>query len=238
MSIDSSGNHHAPKGTPDGGRFMRHFRRGSDVVLTESVPATEFHQVTFDTVQNGDEAVDGSTSSGFIVRKDITDGVRRLILHNGHRIRFDADANTFEVRRRTEPLPYDLTSHDYWANVAAARDPRQSVQVLQEIVDTEAEDDFMLAIVEHPKATPEMLDQASRHNSLQVREAALNRDELWMETLWRMKRQADENANRERELLREEGISPNARHREDAINAYEQHSARVADRLAGANWRG
>jgi hypothetical protein len=233
MTVDSSGNHHAPKGTPGGGRFMRQFRQGSDVVLTETVPADEFHQVTFNTVQLGDEVVDGSTSSGFVVRKDITDGVRRLILHNGARVRFDADADGFEVRRRTEPLPYDLDSHDYWANVAAARDPRQSVEVLQEIVDAEAEDDFMLAIAEHPKATSEMLDKASRHNSLQVREAALNRDELWMETLFRLQREARERAEQEQTLLRAEGISPNARHREQAITALQSQ----ADRAESIIWR-
>lgn len=239
MTTDSNGQLHAPAGTPDGGRFMRHFRRDSDIVLEEQAPSEQFHQVKFDTVQVGDEVVNGSTSSGFVVRTDVTDGVHRLILHNGSRVRFDvgAEDTPFEVRRRTEPLPYDLTSHDYWANVAAARDPRQSVEVLQEIVDAEAEDDFMLAIVEHPKATPEMLDKASRHNSLQVREAALNRDELWMETLWRMKRQAEEAATQERELLRAEGVSPNARYREQTIAAYEQHAAKVTQRLAGASWR-
>lgn len=239
MTTDSNGQLHAPAGTPDGGRFMRHFRRDSDVVLTEMAPAEEFHQVTFDTVQAGDEVVDGSTSSGFVVRTDVTDGVHRLILHNGSRVRFDvgAEGASFEVRRRTEPLPYDVTSQEYWANVAAARDPRQSVEVLQEIVDAEAEDDFMLAIVDHPKATPEMLDKASRHNSIQVREAALKRDELWMETLWRMKRQAEEGATRERELLRAEGVSPNARYRQQTIDAYEQHTARITARLAAASWR-
>lgn len=233
MTTDNNGNLHAPKGTPGGGRFMQQFRQGSDVALTETAPTAEFHQVTFNTVELGDEAVDGSSSMGFVIGKDITDGVRRLILHNGSKIRFDADAGPFEIRRRVQPLPYVAESHDYWDNVAAARDPRQSVEVLQQIVETEAEDDFMLAIVEHPKATPAMLDKASRHNSLQVREAALSREDVWMETLFRLQREARERAEEERTLLGEEGISPNTRYREQAISALQSQ----ADKAESIIWR-
>lgn len=242
MSIDSTGNNHAPKGTPTGGQFTGRDRTdASDVALTHTPQpeAAEVLDVTFDTAQNGDEAIDGSSTMGFIIGKSIRKGVRRLHLHNGSAIRFDDDhADTSQqVRRRTTPLEYDLASHDYWANVAAARDPRQSVEVLQQILDAEAEDDFMLAIAEHPKATPAMLDKASRHNSLQVREAALGREELWMETLWRMKREAEERATAERDLLHAEGVSPNASYRRQSIDAYEQHAAAVSSRIAGANWR-
>ncbi|WIB65311.1 hypothetical protein [Curtobacterium sp. MCBD17_040] len=240
MSIDSSGNHHAPAGTPAGGQFAGHVRpEGQDVTLSTVAQLPEPVEVPFDAVQNGDEVLsDSGETWGYVVGTNITDGVRRVILHNGRRARLDASADTLTVRRRTEPVAYDPQSSDYWANVAAARDPRQSVEVLQQIVDTEAEDDLMLAIAEHPKATSEMLDRATRHTSLQVRAAALRRDHLWMETRWRMKREAEQHAADEEQRLRDEGVSPMAPIRRQSITAYRQHAAAVTESIARAGaWR-
>ena len=238
MTIDSSGNHHASAGTPTGGRFVAQPNTESaNVTLTAAPALPDPLEVSFADIELGDEILGGQGESwGFTVAKRTDDGIDRVILHQGSKVRLDDDSK-LTVRRRTEPLDYVEGDHDYWKNVAAIRDPRQTVHVLAHAVDVEAEDDFMAAIAEHPNATGDIIDKAARHNGTGVRRAALRNPKTWMETLWRIRREADEAAEQETALMKAEGINPNTTYRQMAVDDFRMLAAEATERIASAGDR-
>jgi len=228
MSIDNSGNLHAGDG-----KFAGHIRTAdSGVTLTMERPLPGPIDVRFGDVRHGDEILgDAGESYGFTIGTSVTDGVERVLLHDGSRVRLDENA-TLTVRRRTEPLPFDADSHDYWGQVAALRDPNQDVAVLEQVSKLVCEDDWMLAVVQHGKATPEIIDRAARHNSLVVRSAAIDNPNTWTSTLVRIRGEAEDSAAEEQRLIKAEGINPNTVYRQQTLMAYQSLAGDAADRLA------
>lgn len=102
----------------------------------------------------------------------------------------------------------------YWDGVRACKSPDATVEDLQHYLETEAEDDYMVAIAGHANATPEQIERASQHNATHVRLAALENPNVARATVERIENEALVQELEYREQRNQEGISPMSGHME------------------------
>jgi hypothetical protein len=96
----------------------------------------------------------------------------------------------------------------YWDGVRVCRSPDATVDDLQHYLDTESEDDYMVAIAGHPNATPDQIEKASQHYATHVRQAAIANPNVARATVVRIEAEACVEEAEYRQQRREEGISP------------------------------
>jgi hypothetical protein len=123
------------------------------------------------------------------------------------------------ARRPANPYRYDAEHGSYWDNVRGVYSEETTAADLDVIVSTEAEDDFMLAVISNRNATAAHIEKASQHGSFTVRRAAVFDPRTSAETLRRIEAEALAASTAEGRLRKEEGISPNTSYRDAAIRS-------------------
>lgn len=119
----------------------------------------------------------------------------------------------------------------YWDGVRACKSPDATVEDLQHFLETEAEDDFMVAIAGNPNATSEQIERASQHHADFVRIAALENPNVARSTVERIESEAAFNELDYREQRRKEGISPSSSYLEDMAKAESELGLRARQKL-------
>lgn len=156
------------------------------------------------TLKRGDTVFAGGRRR--VVAAVSTDGTRTLvILHDGSSLSSDDAADIVSVDTAPEPWTYECHG-DYYGNLAVAYAADTSSDTLGDILASETEDDFMVAIVRHHNATSEQIEIASRHHAFLVRSEALRNPKVFYETVERIRDEAEAGASEALAAL--EGTSP------------------------------
>ena len=107
----------------------------------------------------------------------------------------------------TGPLAYDPDG-DYFDNLDAAQDPAQSTSVLEQIADTETDDDFKLAVASHRHASATAISKALAHAGPQIMAAALANPNTSIEDVAAIHATATRNAEAALEAVYRHGLKP------------------------------
>ncbi|KQO98662.1 hypothetical protein [Leifsonia sp. Leaf264] len=163
-------------------------------------------------------------------------GGTSIRIHNGGIVTADED-DVVGIERATQPMEWD-ENLTYWDKVYYANHQLTDTDGLQHILDTEAEDDFMFAVASHRNATPDQIEQASKHHSLWVRTAALDNPLCPQHTAKRILAESLHLAEAERAVIHKEGRNPMTPYREEQVKAYvnlaDLATARLDEFLAAA----
>jgi hypothetical protein len=154
----------------------------------------------------------------------------RVLFANGAAIRATA-GTTITVDRSGAPLPYS-EDNEYWENVSAAQDGRQDPDVLYQIAVDQSEDDFMRAVCSNPASRADAIDEASKHHSFTVRQAAIAHPATSGETLQRILDDAIQGEADGRMRVADEGVSPMRQHYVWEADQHALIAAAVRTRLA------
>ncbi len=141
----------------------------------------------------------------------------------------------FTDKTRSDP-EVTLSTYDprgeYYTRLAATRDPQRTADDLARIVANEAEDDFFVAIAQHPNASADTLATAARHHSFAVRSAVAANPNTRAATLARMRRDANVQVNEVTERIQHEGRNPGTENLEWQRGRTEQLLTEIREALA------
>jgi hypothetical protein len=219
-----------PSGVPAGGEFAAHTR--DDTPITLGAPALS--KITVSSVTRGDsismEIAPGEYARLGVVRSvsDAFNDKVRIHFHDGSWSVLESDGDVLTEADRV--IPY-LKDAGYDERLAAAYSSNATAAILGDVLFSEAEDDFMHAVTSNPNSTPEQIEQAARHNSQWVREAAIENPNTGLQTLIRLRDEADEEAIAQRVDLAMAGRNSQSSHTEWQIATQEKLVAAAAKRI-------
>lgn len=117
------------------------------------------------------------------------------------------DADTVEL---TSADIKEYESLGYWARVALFQKESLTRELVNHVLDTESEDDFMVRVARHPSSSADQIEQASKHHATAVRTAALANPNTAASTLIRIENEAISEELDYREQRRVEGRTPHS----------------------------
>lgn len=136
---------------------------------------------------------------------------------------------------RSDVAPDYNVDADYYVKLEAAHHILTTAETLLNIVENEAEDDFMLAVATHPNASAEAINRASHHSSWAVRAGALANPNTDTKTVRWLRDNGDREAARFRAQHEADGICPGTSHTlwnvDQALNQASAARAVLLERL-------